>query len=503
MSLATILHAHIPRKHILTNWKVSNCGADARGFDTLADHTRGNAFVTIPVNGLAPEVQLISSGIEYDFPTLGGEDFVNQSVFFGKSGSDTQYSMNYQSNWEDADGTWTRRKVGTGTSTVMGPAIAGKWWELDYRPGKCEVRNGWKFPQTMCDKDDRKLASMFTVVMPQNGQQESAVFDMIYSSGNFRRVRAGSATHFGLAGDGSVAACTPGSSSTEQCGDTIARSWDSDLTGPHNHAQYGGWYLQFDHGTPVHLSIMKVQLEDQSTMVQAMSVPAGTVASDINIYAKSSGRIYDYSHGNSVDEVRSSIDKYYLDEATNTLYWRVITGFVESDGSFGWIDRAAQGLLPFSRGGLSITDYGGKSMFQLNIEVACPNSETDSTGAFCALQPEFHVPDMGCPEGEIMVAIDKCGLPSELSPPPTDAPTTGAPTPPPTSSPTSSPTISCTPCTNEPTPWMITRNYSCASAPKWLIKSKCNLDDFWINNLYCEQRCQTFGLGYGTGCCPV
>ena len=383
-------------------------------------------------------------------------------------------------------------------------------WELDYRPGKCEVRNGWKFPQTMCDKEERKLASMFTVVMPQSGQQQSAVFDMIYpnsSNALFRRTRQGSATHFGLVGDGSETACTPGTS-TEQCGDTISRSWDADLTGPHNHAQHGGWYLQFDHGTPIHLSIMKVQLDDQSTMIQAMSVPAGTVASDVHVYAESSSRIYDYSHANSVDEVRSSIDKYFLDESTNTLYWRVITGYVSSDGTFGWIDREAKGILPFSRGGLSITDYGGKNMFQLHIEVACPNSETDTTGAFCASQPVFSVPGMGCPVGEVMVSIDQCGHPSELvdTPPPSPYPTPSpslSPTPLPTPLPSSPPTTSCIPCTNDPTPWMVTRNYECATAPKWLMRNNCNLDQIWVNNLYCEQRCQTFGAGYGTGCCAI
>lgn len=135
-------------KHILTNWRVSNCGGAARGLEPWVEggesHTSGNALVTIPVNGLAPEVQLISSGMSYDWQSLGGEDFAHQSVFFGKSGNENMYAMMYQSNWEDADGTWTRRKVGSGISTVMGPAIAGKWWELDYRFGKCEVRNQWK-----------------------------------------------------------------------------------------------------------------------------------------------------------------------------------------------------------------------------------------------------------------------------------------------------------------------------------------------------------------------
>lgn len=227
------------------------------------------------------------------------------------------------------------------------------------------------------------------------------------------QTRQGSATHFGLVGDGSVTACTPGTS-TEQCGDTISRSWDSDLTGPHNHAQYGGWYLQFDHGTPTHLSIMKVQLEEYSTMIQAMSVPAGTVASDIYVYAQTSSRYYDYSPAASVDEVRASIDKYFLDESTNTLYWRVITGYVYSDGTFGWINREQMGIAPFSRGGLKINDYAGKNSFQLHIEIACPDSQTDSTGAFCALKPEFSVPGMGCSDDQVMVAIDRCGPPCEL-----------------------------------------------------------------------------------------
>ena len=77
---------------------------------------------------------------------------------------------------------------------------------------------------------------MFTVVMPQDGQQGSAVLAMIDSNANARQTRQGSMTHFGLLGDGSLTACTP----PEPCGDTTSRSWDPNLTGPFNHAQYGG-----------------------------------------------------------------------------------------------------------------------------------------------------------------------------------------------------------------------------------------------------------------------
>mmetsp|Transcript_8512 Transcript_8512/g.15396 ORF Transcript_8512/g.15396 Transcript_8512/m.15396 type:complete len:524 (-) Transcript_8512:71-1642(-) len=474
--------------HILTNWRVSNCGGVARGLEPWVEGgaaDTGNAgLVTIPVNGLAPEVQLISKGMQFDWPTVGGPDFVEESIFFAASGSDDIYSMQYQSNWEDADGSWTNRKVNTGTSTVMGPARAGAWWHLDLRPGKCETRDGWKFPQQLCDKDERKLASMFTVVMPQSGQQGSAVLNMIDPNTNARKTRQGSMTHFGLLGDSSLTTCMPPAT----CGDTTPRSWDPDLTGPFNHAQYGGWYLSFDEGTPVHLSIMKIQMEEGATMVQAMSLPSGTLASDVRIWAESSSRPYDFTLASSLEDVRNAVngDQYFLDEATNTLFYRVIAGYVESDYSYGWISNNY--LSSFTREGLTVTDTTSKNQIQIHIEISCP---TDSTGAFCASKPEFVVPSMGCSDGEVMVAIDQCGLPCELL-------EEGCSTPPPSSS----PTVTCVSCSDEPTSWMITEGYECATGPNWLINSKCNQAPYWVNNNYCEARCQSAGLGYHeTSCC--
>lgn len=72
-----------------------------------------------------------------------------------------------------------------------------------------------------------------------------------------------------------------------------------------------------------------------------------------------------------------------------------------------------------------------------------------------------------------------------------------------TPSPTSSPVqTSCIACTDDPTPWMITAAYDCASAPNWLINTKCNKIDYWINNSFCESSCQAAGFGYhATSCC--
>merc|ERR1739844_422073 len=177
------------------------------------------------------------------------------------------------------------------------------------------------------------------------------------------------------------------------------------------------------------------------------------------------------------------------------------------DGTYGWIDRASQGVVGFSRAGLHVTATTSKNQLQIHIKVNC---ETDTTGAFCATKPSFLVPEMGCPDGQVMVAIDKCGLPCELleegcsTPPPTHSPTSAPTSAEPTSEAptTDAPTPSCLICSDEATPWMTTQSYECPTAPNWLIKKKCNKDDNWINKKYCEQSCQAAGFGYhDISCC--
>ena len=111
-------------------------------------------------------------------------------------------------------------------------------------------------------------------------------------------------------------------------------------------------------------------------------------------------------------------DHYFLDTATSTLYWRVISGYVKNtnevgaDGAtFGWVDYEKQ-LKSFSRAGLTVVDTCVGSMCQMHIVLDCP---TDASGHFCAKKAaRFKVPAMGCPVGEVMVAIDMCGKQCEL-----------------------------------------------------------------------------------------
>ena len=70
--------------------------------------------------------------------------------------------------------------------------------------------------------------------------------------------------------------------------------------------------------------------------------------------AETNGRgTYAFTAGASVAEVRAAPlgDVYFHDLSTDTLYYKVITGNIARDGSFGWIDRVANGIEPFTRGG--------------------------------------------------------------------------------------------------------------------------------------------------------
>jgi hypothetical protein len=37
----------------------------------------------------------------------------------------------------------------------------------------------------------------------------------------------------------------------------------------------------------------------------------------------------------------------------------------------------------------------------------------------------------------------------------------------------------------------------------WMINNRCNNDQGWINNRYCELSCTAGGVGYGRTCCPM
>ena len=180
-----------------------------------------------------------------------------------------------------------------------------------------------------------------------------------------------------------------------------------------------------------------MQMTAGSILLLAMSVPPNTTAANVSVYATSTKNPYrfDYTPASSVAEVRGAAmgDRYWLDISTGTLFWRVVKGYVQSDGTFGFMDDQ-KWAAPFTRAGMTVNVPPGPNTFQIHVEVACATD--NDTGAFCATQPIFQVPPMGCAEGEVMLAIDSCGDPchldgSCLSPPPFWPPPLTPPTRPP------------------------------------------------------------------------
>lgn len=200
--------------------------------------------------------------------------------------------------------------------------------------------------------------------------------------------------------------------------------------------------------------IERVQMKTDSTMIQSMNVPDGTSLSDVKIYASTArtSQVHNFTSASTLDEVRTQLDKFYLDVSTKTLFWRVIAGFIENDGTLGWAPDSK--LDSFTRDGLTVTDYTASNIYQLNIEITCIGDNI--TGHFCDEQPVFVVPGLECPPGQVMVALNKCGPYCELNS--TCGPQTPSPVPISTNSPAEAPvptltTIAPTAAPNaEPTP---------------------------------------------------
>merc|ERR1712157_7062 len=94
---------------------------------------------------------------------------------------------------------------------------------------------------------------------------------------------------------------------------------------------------------------------------------------------------------------------------------------------------------------------------------------------------------------------------SQPTPSPTSRPTTMQPTAPPTPEPTTSPTSEstpdCTVCDDRETNWMRNKGFACATDTV-RINNKCNKDNKWTKNKYCQLSCYEAGNGYpGDVCC--
>ena len=105
---------------------------------------------------------------------------------------------------------------------MIAPLHAGGWWHLDLRPGACESRPAYKFPQRLCNIGGREFASMFTVVYPQRGTVGSDVIRTLIPRASqtiMRSTRMGAMTHCGFTGESDYSCGPP-----NQCGETATQA---------------------------------------------------------------------------------------------------------------------------------------------------------------------------------------------------------------------------------------------------------------------------------------
>lgn len=412
-------------KHMLTRWTITNCGADKPYF-AASDAARqdfcrtqfGEAECTHHLNGDAggiwnlhrsanhPEVNIISSGIVY--ADAGGVAAVRDKPFFmGYMGHSGFGFGSYFQNWQDMDGSLS----GRGVPTILGPSSVSGWWKLGDRAEECDdVGLGWSYPMWACDRRDRSLANIQISAFPKPQPLT-------------KTTHTGSMTHFGRAGDTGAGSTLLFDSETTTAyanemgsvSDSMPLGFQEDVVGPYEHSVYGGWYYWSAGGTCKHLKIDSFQVIKSTTLVLATSLPPGTLASQVHIYAQQtvggSPITHEYTQAASLDEVRShtGFDRWFHDAQTDVVFWRVIDVYITgSTGSTALVWSADQ--LPDTegmvRGGLFLPNRnGGRS---INVEISC----TSTGGRYCDTMPVLRVPPMGCPTGHTPDSISSCNAPA-------------------------------------------------------------------------------------------
>ena len=300
-------------KHIASNWEISNCKPQD-GFRIWSQHAA--AF--------APEVNVGSTNIKYvdGDGKENGLALINHTNFFASVFGCCSYGL-FERNWMDSDGSLSLR----GKPTILGSHGARDWWHLGDRPGECDDFNMWEFPMVGCDAGDRHIA--YTTLYNKH----------VGKSDGFKLV--GSITHFGR--NGQVFEQAPSKSNAKtfnyfNANHSMPIGGELDVVGPHNHAQYGGWYYWDNGGTPTHLISDIMAVKHDSVLILAASLPPGTPTSQVQVYAEifgaKTGKVNkftkkaSYTQASSVDEVRNSLDKFFHDTVTDTVYWRIIDVYV-------------------------------------------------------------------------------------------------------------------------------------------------------------------------------
>ena len=154
-----------------------------------------------------------------------------------------------------------------------------------------------------------------------------------------------------------------------------------------------------------------------TTLLLATPLPPGTLPTQVGVYAQQGGVRHDYTRASTLAEVRTDpgFDKWYHDAANDTVYWRMIDVYIDSQQgstSLMWMADKLADRRGLERGGLFLPDRNGGA--SINVVVSCT---TTSGAQFCDTPPVLRVPGIECAEGNSADSISTCSAPPPPAPP--------------------------------------------------------------------------------------
>jgi len=380
--------------HILTDVTFRNCGLSRDAFEGSAlrrgcgNGQRGCdqfssvwSFLTFSDQHV-PEVMQATSGVTYE--SCGRRfRFSNFVTDYGKNmnnGLQSTQSERLQ-NWVDEDGSVSE----LGVRALLGSAAPDThdWWKLDETCRRTDDDDVlWACPL----RAGRHAASI-NLVWDEAAQLEE-IGSSVCKNGvpSTPCVAVGGVRHWGRPNE-------------------LPLTLNGEITGP---ISGFGWHLRWDAGSPRRLTISRLQVPYEGTLVLSIAYPAATsfairaVAPPWCTEWARQSCTWDFSQVASVAEVRDSAgDAYHFDG--ELLYVRLVQPSQGNTGTPQW-EHLRYPTKGFTRQGIRLEQLSWDAY--LEVRASCEPSTANA--AFCAETPIEIVLPTTCGAGYTQTAYDQC-----------------------------------------------------------------------------------------------
>lgn len=284
---------------------------------------------------------------------------------------------------------------GRQASVIVGNARGGEeWWRADDECEKTGVGNMW----WVCDQVSAKTRNrrgIAQVYLNHNDAYDQAVKKReLCNRGTEPCPYIGFATHLGRTMNKGLAIRPHGM-----------------ITGFTNGL---GWVVALDTGSPVKLTLEKIQVAEGDTLMLALPYPKGTEFK-IDYHADKSCKSnckHAFKKAKSFNEVRNSkVDTYYYDVSTGLLFVKVVQQKIKS------LDFKSKflNLKTFTREGISIPYKNSKSKISISAS-GCPLNRQDRNYCKYSYRDlDINPCSLIAMNDAILTGIDECIVPTKRS----------------------------------------------------------------------------------------